>query len=307
MIYKITQGKAEKSKGDLFMKENILPLNLQFFADGEELGENETDTAEQSEVTTEEQTTETETSEQQETEQQDVTPPTSVQSTEDNAKFAAARRQAEREFQAKQSQVDNYYATKFAGYTNPLTNQPIRSEQDYRDALDAQEVVKQRQELQSKGIDPDMLSQIVNQQVENNPVVRQAQEVMQRTINDQSNQMITEDLKEIMRIDPSVKSVDDIAKLPNVSQILSLTQTGMRFSDAYKVANMDSLINNKAGAAKQAAINNIKGTQHLNATNNINSASDSSVDIPSSELTNWQDAYPNLSMAELKKKYNQTL
>ena len=209
--------------------------------------------------------------------------------------------------QAKQSQVDNYYATKFAGYTNPLTNQPIRSEQDYRDALDAQEVVQQRQELQSKGIDPDMLSQIVNQQVESNPVVRQAQEVMQRTINDQSNQMITEDLKEIMRIDPSVKSIDDIAKLPNVSQILSLTQTGMRFSDAYKVANMDSLINNKAGAAKQAAINNIKGTQHLNATNNINSASDSSVDIPSSELTNWQDAYPNLSMAELKKKYNQTL
>lgn len=289
------------------MKENILPLNLQFFADGEELGENETDTAEQSEVITEEQTTETETSDPQETEQQDVTPPTFVQSAEDNAKFAAARRQAEREFQAKQSQVDNYYATKFAGYVNPLTNQPIRSEQDYRDALDAQEVVKQRQELQSKGIDPDMLSQIVNQQVENNPVVRQAQEVMQRTINDQSNQMITEDLKEIMRIDPSVKSIDDIAKLPNVSQILSLTQTGLRFADAYKVANMDSLINNKAGAAKQAAINNIKGTQHLNATNNINSTSDSSVDIPSSELSNWQDAYPNLSMAELKKKYNQTL
>ena len=286
------------------MKENILPLNLQFFADGEELGENVVETAEPSEPTTEESTTETEPSEPT---QQDDTQQTSVQSAEDNAKFAAARRQAEREFQAKQSQVDNYYATKFAGYTNPLTNQPIRSEQDYRDALDAQEVVKQRQELQSKGIDPDMLSQIVNQQVENNPVVRQAQEVMQRTINDQSNQMITEDLKEIMRIDPSVKSVDDIAKLPNVSQILSLTQTGMRFSDAYKVANMDSLINNKAGAAKQAAINNMKGTQHLNATNNINSASDSSVDIPSSELSNWQDAYPNLSMAELKKKYNQTL
>ena len=286
------------------MKENILPLNLQFFADGEELGENVVETAEPSEPTTEESTTETEPSEPT---QQDDTQQTSVQSTEDNAKFAAARRQAEREFQAKQSQVDNYYATKFAGYTNPLTNQPIRSEQDYRDALDAQEVVKQRQELQSKGIDPDMLSQIVNQQVESNPVVRQAQEVMQRTINDQSNQMITEDLKEIMRIDPSVKSIDDIAKLPNVSQILSLTQTGMRFSDAYKVANMDSLINNKAGAAKQAAINNMKGTQHLNATNNINSASDSSVDIPSSELSNWQDAYPNLSMAELKKKYNQTL
>ena len=292
------------------MEKKLYPLNLQFFADGEELtGANDMDFAEPSEPTTEEPTPNTEPSEPtgNELTPHDDTPPTPVQSAEDNAKAAAARRQAEREYQEKQKQTDIWYATKFAGYTNPLTNQPIRSEQDYRNALDAQEIVAQRQQLQEKGIDPDMLSQIVNQQVENNPVVRQAQEVMQRTINDQSNQMITEDLKEIMRIDPNVKSIDDIAKLPNVSQILSLTQTGMRFSDAYKVANMDSLINNKAGAAKQAAINNMKGTQHLNATNNINANNDSSVDIPSSELTNWQDAYPDLSMAELKKKYNQTL
>ena len=292
------------------MKENYLPLKLQFFAE-EELSENNAEVAEQQEMVEDTAEVETQsdvaegTSEEQTA--NDEQNSTTVQSAEDNAKFAAARRQAEREFQAKQSQVDNYYATKFAGYTNPLTNQPIRSEQDYRNALDAQEIVAQRQELQEKGIDPDMLSQIVSRQVENNPVVRQAQAVMQDTINKQSNQMITEDIKEIMRIDPNVKSIDDIAKLPNVSQILSLTQTGMRFSDAYKVANMDSLINNKAGAAKQAAINNMKGTQHLNATNNINANNDSSVDIPSSELTNWQDAYPNLSMAELKKKYNQTL
>ena len=294
------------------MKENYLPLNLQFFADGEEpTGALEMENAEPSEPTTEELTPNTEPSTEptgNEPTPQDDTPPTSVQSSEDDARYAAARRRAEMDYQEKQKQTDNWYATKFAGYANPITNQPIRSEQDYRDALDAQEVVKQRQELQSKGIDPDMLSQIVNQQVESNPVVRQAQEVMQRTIQKQSDQMITEDIKEIMRIDPSIKGIEDIAKLPNIGQILNLTrEKGLNFSEAFKLANMDSLINNKAVSAKQAAINNIKGTQHLNATNNINSASDSSVDIPSSELSNWQDAYPNLSMAELKKKYNQTL
>lgn len=293
------------------MKENYLSLNLQFFADGEEtIGEKATDTADQSEVVTEEQTTDTEPSEPtgNEPTPQDDTQPTPVQSPEDNTKFATARRQAEWEFAERQKSVDLEYQRRFSGYVNPLTNQPIRSQKDYLDALDAQEVVKQRQELQSKGIDPDMLSQIVNQQVESNPVVRQAQEVMQRTIQKQSDQMITEDIKEIMRIDPSIKGIEDIAKLPNIGQILNLTrEKGLNFSEAFKLANMDSLINNKAVSAKQAAINNIKGTQHLNATNNINSASDSSVDIPSSELTNWQDAYPNLSMAELKKKYNQTL
>lgn len=292
------------------MKENYLPLNLQFFADGEEtIGENATDTADQSEVVTEEQTTDTEPSEPtgNEPTPQDVTQQTPVQSPEDNTKFATARRQAEREFAERQKSVDLEYQRRFSGYVNPLTNQPIRSQKDYLDALDAQEVVKQRQELQEKGIDPDMLSQIVSRQVENNPVVRQAQEVMQQTINNQSNQMISEDIKEIMRIDPSVKSMEDVAKSPNINQILSLTQSGLRFADAYKVANMDLLISNKAVSAKQSAINNIKGTQHLNATNNISANNDSSVDIPSSELTNWQDAYPDLSMADLRKKYNQTL
>ena len=291
------------------MEKKLYPLNLQFFADGEELGENETETADQSEVATEEQTTDTEPSEPtgNEPTPQDDTPPTPAQSPEDNTKFATARRQAEREFAERQKSVDLEYQRRFSGYVNPLTNQPIRSQKDYLDALDAQEVVKQRQELQEKGIDPDMLSQIVSKQVENNPVVRQAQEVMQQTINNQSNQMISEDIKEIMRIDPSVKSMEDVAKSPNISQILSLTQTGLRFADAYKVANMDLLISNKAVSAKQSAINNIKGTQHLNATNNISANNDSSVDIPSSELVNWQDAYPDLSMTDLRKKYNQTL
>ena len=291
------------------MEKKLYPLNLQFFADGEELGENETETADQSEVATEEQTTDTEPSEPtgNEPTPQDDTQPAPVQSAEDNTKFATARRQAEREFAERQKSVDLEYQRRFSGYVNPLTNQPIRSQKDYLDALDAQEVVKQRQELQEKGIDPDMLSQIVSKQVENNPVVRQAQEVMQQTINNQSNQMISEDIKEIMRIDPSVKSMEDVAKSPNISQILSLTQTGLRFADAYKVANMDLLISNKAVSAKQSAINNIKGTQHLNATNNISANNDSSVDIPSSELVNWQDAYPDLSMTDLRKKYNQTL
>ena len=291
------------------MEKKLYPLNLQFFADGEELGANETETADQSEVATEEQTTDTEPSEPtgNEPTPQDDTPPTPAQSPEDNTKFATARRQAEREFAERQKSVDLEYQRRFSGYVNPLTNQPIRSQKDYLDALDAQEVVKQRQELQEKGIDPDMLSQIVSKQVENNPVVRQAQEVMQQTINNQSNQMISEDIKEIMRIDPSVKSMEDVAKSPNISQILSLTQTGLRFADAYKVANMDLLISNKAVSAKQSAINNIKGTQHLNATNNISANNDSSVDIPSSELVNWQDAYPDLSMTDLRKKYNQTL
>ena len=98
------------------MEKKLYPLNLQFFADGEELtGANDMDFAEPSEPTTEEPTPNTEPSEPtgNELTPHDDTPPTPVQSAEDNTKYATARRQAEREFQEKQRQVDAVASLRF--------------------------------------------------------------------------------------------------------------------------------------------------------------------------------------------------
>lgn len=284
-------------------KERLMPLNLQFFA--EEVADtsaNTLDVADPVETVAEEITPDSEESVEEPIE------PTVTQSADDNSKYAAARRQAEAEARAKQAETDAWYANQFKGYENPITHQPILSERDYREALIAQDNLRQRQELQRNGIDPDMLERLVNQQVENNPTVKQAQEVMARTVQEQSQKMIEEDMQEIAKLDPSIKSLDDIAGMPNFNEIIDLVQNkNLRLSQAYKLVNMDSLIGNKTNAAKQAAINNMRGTQHLTSTNGVSVKDDGLQDIPQKELATWKEAFPEASYSELKKKYNNTL
>lgn len=231
-----------------------------------------------------------------------------VQSAEENAKYAAARRKAEQEFQARQQAEDEEFARRFAGYENPITHQPIRSRKDYFDALDAQETLKQREELQNKGIDPSLFEEMVSKQVANNPAVLQAQQVMQAAQQAQIQQRIDADVKAISKLNPSIKTIDDVLNDPNFSQMLELTKNnGLGLADAYKLVNLENLMAGKMASAKQAAINNAKGTSHLAPTDGLSSADNGLVDIPAGELNAWKRAFPNCSMKELKEKYNRSL
>ena len=292
---------SAKTKGENRMKNELLiPMNLQFFAEEGEAGVNESVNAEPTEVeTAEETTTEEEPSTEESTD-------SNVQSAEENAKYAAARRRAEAEFAERQKREDEKFARMFKDYENPITHEPIRNAQDYLNALDAQNKLKTQEELESKGIDPKLFEDMVNRQVENNPYVQQAQVVLQQARQRELDSAIAEGLKEISMLNPSIKTLDDIMALPNAKQIVDYTQT-LSLADAYKLANFDSLMAGKTASAKQAALNNINGTAHLNQTDGVVDGNDNEVEIPTNELAAWQKAFPHASAKELRKKYNSTL
>lgn len=284
------------------MNELLIPMNLQFFAeDGtgaevQEVADPVSDVTEESSTSTEGEDTPTESTE-----------PSNVQSDEDNAKFAAARRRAEAEFNQRQQALDAEFAKRFEGYENPITHQPIKNQRDYFAALDAQEKLQRDEELSSKGIDPKMFEDMVNRQVSNNPVVRQAQAVLAQTQRAQVEHELAESIKVISTLNPNIKTTDDLFNLPNIQEIIDKTSAGVSLVDAYKLANFDSLMAGKVAGAKQAALNNINGTAHLNQTDNITPADNGEVEIPQSELAQWKRAFPHATHAELRKKYNSTL
>lgn len=281
------------------MKDLRLPLYLQFFA--EEGGVTESEPAEPTDASVESSTT-TEAGEASQ-ESND----SNVQSAEENAKYAAARRKAEAEFAQYKANEDAEYARRFGDYENPITHQPIRSKKDYFDALDAQEELKRNAELQEKGIDPKVFEDMVNRQVNNNPVVVQAQQVMQMEQQRQIEATLENDMKVISSLNPNLKTVNDVMNLPNADRLVSLVQTGLTLADAYKVANFDDLMAGKSASAKQAALNTMNGTSHLTQTDSLASAENGEVEIPNNELDAWKRAFPHASMAELRKKYNSTL
>ena len=281
------------------MKENLLDLNLQFFAEEAE-GVTESEPAEQTEDVSE---VESSTTEEVESTSQDEE--SNVQSAEDNARFAAARRKAEAEFAQYKANEDAEYARRFGDYENPITHQPIRSKQDYFDALDAQEKLRRDAELQEKGIDPKVFEDMVNRQVNNNPLVQQAQQVMQMEQDRQIQSALENDMKIISSLNPNLKSVNDVMNLPSSDKMIALVQSGLSLADAYKVANFDDLMAGKSASAKQAALNTMNGTSHLTQTDGLANADNGEVEIPQNEIDQWKKAFPHLSLADLRKKYNQ--
>ena len=211
-----------------------------------------------------------------------------------NAIAAAARRKAE----AQQAAIDREFADRFKNFTNPKTGKPITSQRDYLDALDAQEEMRAKEQLQQQGIDPSVIDNLIA----NNPLIRQAQQVMAETQQQQTINQINADVAELGRIDPSITSLDTVPQ--NV--INMAMQRNMSLVDCYKILNFGNVSTAKQEAIQQQAINQAKGKSHLNPVNGV-ATPDEGVEIPQSELAMWKEYFPEKSPAELKKMYNRQL
>lgn len=236
-----------------------------------------------------------------------------VQSAEENAKYAAARREAEAQTRRVQAELDRLnarVAEQFRNYTNPITGEKVTDARSYFDALNAQREAQTRQELENAGLNPSILDQAI----QNNPVIRQAQEVLARQQAEEMDRTVSSELEQIHALDPSITNPNDLlppelgGKMENFSEFKARVDMGYSFVDAFKLANFDRLQTKTFDAAKQSAINQAKSTSHLQSTVSASDEGEKDlVEIPKDELAVWKEVYPGLSMKELKKKYNSTL
>ena len=228
--------------------------------------------------------------------------------TEEDSRFANVRRKAEEEarlkYESQYRQINDDVKRLFGGYKNPETGKAIETMADYLEAYEAQQRLAQQEELRQKGIDPNMLNEIIN----NSPVVRQAQAAMEQQIKSESERKLAEDLKELGKIDPSIKSTEDLLNHPSYPQIYEyVSKHGLSLPDAYKLANYSTLNARQEAAVKQAAINQVKGKNHLETTGKGVADGDNLVDVPESTLREYRKFYPDLTDHELKVKYNSFL
>lgn len=226
------------------------------------------------------------------------------QSAEDNSKFAAARRKAEAEYQQKMDRLNEMFKQQFGQYKNPETGQPITSAEEYLTAFSIQQRKQQEAQLQKAGVDPSLIENMVN----NNPAIREAKEIIARNQQEMASQALQNDLKAVSKLDPDIKTLDDLAALPNYAEIVGyVSKNGLSLVDAYKLVNGDKIASRQTEAVKQAAINSAKSTSHLGVTGGVATNDGDYAPIPAKMLDNWRAAYPNLSMEELTKKYNAAL
>ena len=276
------------------MSEQLLSMNLQFFGEEGDTGAEVSEIAEpiDSTVDSAEVVDGSEVESEGETIEQESTEPVFDQ----NAIAAAARREAE----AKLKERDAEIVRRFGHLKNPITGKAIESEKDYFEALDAQETLKRNRELEEKGIDPT----IIDQAIANNPIVRQAEQVMAEAQQAKLNADIENQIKMINSFDPTIKSVNDLENSPHKEEMIGMVQKGYSLYDAYRLANLEEVMGKKSAAAKQAAINQAKGKDHLTPTTSGSSANDGMMDIPEKEMSKWRAFFPDASAKELREKYN---
>jgi hypothetical protein len=273
---------------------NYLPLDLQFFAEDDSA--NEPEVAEPVEDTSVEEG------------ENDAEPAEQQQTPEQNAQYAAIRRRAEYDAQVKyqneQARLDNMYAEKFRGLTNPETGAPIRGAADYFEALAAQERMQAKEEMQNAGLDPSL----IDRAIANSPLIRQAEAAIAQNTQRESQRMVEEDMQKIIAFDPQVSNEQDIVSQDNFTEVVRYCEThpGMRLADAYKLVNFDRLSSNRAKAAEQGAINQARSKTHLSAPSGI-ASEDRTVDIPPDQQEKWEMMFPDKSAKERRALYNKAI
>lgn len=249
-------------------------------------GENEQEVAETA--------PETNAAETGENEQESAEPAAAKQTPETNAQFAAARRRAEAQAaQRLQAEKDALVRKMLNGQTNPYTGKPFNSEAEYNQYLQQYEA----DQLRTAGIDPDMLGRMI----ENNPTVQQARQVISRVQQEQGQRALESELGEIGKLDPSVTGMETLMQHPNFPQFNDLVMRGYSLVDAFKLANFDQLSGRRAAAAKQQAMNDVNGKNHLSATQTGTGGED--IAIPEETMAFYRAAFPKWTKKQIIEDY----
>lgn len=237
-----------------------------------------------------------------------------VQSAEENAKYAAARRKAEAERDAAiaQAKADAKAEAERAineayrdlGLIDPYTKRPIETKAEY-DAYKQNLGLRKRNEIaQKNGMSEAEFTEFVN----NLPEVKSAREkqeqaeaALKQAQEMQAKIKIDDQMKEIGKLDPDVRSLEDLTKMPNYDYFRDLVKRGNTLVEAYKLANMDKLTAASANGAKQAAINAMSGKSHLEKTSGRGLGA---ATVPREILEQYRLYNPDATDAEIQKHYN---
>ena len=221
------------------------------------------------------------------------------QSREENSKFAAARRKAERERDAAIQAIRNEEAAKRdrliagMGLTNPYTNQPITTEAEYAQYQQTH-AEKTRQSYQMK---LDMSEDEWSAMVAELPEVKEARKLAQDAKQQQMQAWVEQEIAQITKLNPAIRTAEDLANDPRYDQILKRVDGGSGIYDAYRLEHFDEL---SRGAGRQAAIN-AAGKSHMGSTKGRGNGG---LNVPADELRWFRDLNPRATDEQIRAWYN---
>ena len=164
------------------------------------------------------------------------------QSPEENSKFAEVRKKAEKDA------IDKFISDQYG------ESHGIHTKADYDKAIAKQKETELLESLKDGEVDP---NDVYAQLKENDPDYQELKKSREATYVKSQLEELNSDLNDL-GIDENITSLDDIAKLDNSDNVIKYVEKGMTLSEAYFLANKQSIIQKDRDKIQQDTIKQIE-------------------------------------------------
>lgn len=243
------------------------------------------------------------------TEQEPTEPAESQQSAEDNAKFAAARRKAEKERDDAIAKLKEDHIKEmdemFRGFNiqNPYTGKMVESRADF-EAYINQHAEEQRKEIQEEtGISDADIDKLVESHPKYQKAMlaeREAAQAKEAADKARLDSFLDDAVKEIGKLDPDIKSKEDLFGHASFKDVDALVRRGYSLPDAYEKVNREAIRARERSAWEQQIRNSMNGRSHLDSNA---PHGDGGIQVPADIMNEIRMLNPNMSDAEITKWY----
>ena len=173
------------------------------------------------------------------------------------------------------------------------------------DSWEELEEYDRSEKISNMGIDnPDEFKKMVDEMIKQNPVVLEAQRVIESKKKEDQDAYIKEQITEISKLDKNVKSLNDLVALDKYNEFASKLDKGYSLVDAYKLTYFDRIKNNEVESAKESVISGLEGKSHLKT---IGGKGSKDVNVPDDIYATYKKNMPDMSDEEIKKHYSSSI
>lgn len=187
------------------------------------------------------------------------------------------------------------------GLRDSATGEPIKTMEQFEAYKKTQANARLQQNLKEGKLTREDIGHIVSESMQAQQAAAQ-QQADRQAQEAEAQQRINQELQRIMEMDQSIKSMGDLLKMPGASEFREKIHKGYSLIDAFKLVRGPELEKAKNAAAQQAAMNNLRGKEHLRSTGGSRGAGADSV--PKAELDMYRLFNPGATDAQIQAHYN---
>lgn len=253
--------------------------------------------------------------EQEVTEPAGETSESEPMSAEERHQQAAARRDAQRAESLRQmdeevnrraqEKMDEFVAR--MGKVNPKTGKVITTQAEYDEFEAAQRRRKRESELKKAGIDPATIEEMIN----DHPDVKGARQAQAAAEASKARyeklareEAAREEMRKIRKIDPNIRSVDDLMSHPKYAEIKELVQKNNHsVSEAFDIATKGDRDAQAQARARDSAAATAGSKAHMVSSAGTGTAGGEITAVPAEVAALYRRDNPRLTDDQIRAKY----